>query len=66
MDLLHKPSSGNRSGEIMFIKKEVQDRGGHGCGGHVSEGKEGFVENDMSRNENAVRLELKAPIAFVL
>jgi len=63
---MHKSSSGNRSGEIMFIKKEVQGGGSHGCGGHVSEGKEGFVENDMSRNENAVRLELKAAIAFVL
>jgi hypothetical protein len=62
---MHKACSRNRSGEIMFIKKKIQGGGCHGCGRHVGEGKEGLVKNDMSRDENAIRLELETPIVFV-
>ena len=49
----------------MFIKEKIQGGGCHGSGRHVGERKEGLVKNDMSRNMNAVRLELETPIAFV-
>jgi len=49
----------------MIISQEVQGGGRHGCGRHVGERKEGFIKNDMSRNKNAVRLDLKTLIAFV-
>jgi hypothetical protein len=62
---MHKASSRNWSGEFMLINEEVQCGGGHGCGGHVGEWQEGFIKNDMSRNKNAIRLELETPIAFV-
>jgi hypothetical protein len=62
---MHKPCSRDRSGEILFIKKKIQGGGCHGCGRQVGEGEEGLVKDDMSRNENAIRLELETPIAFV-
>ena len=49
----------------MLINQEVQGGGCYGCGGHVGERENGFIKNDMSRDENAIGLEFKTPIALV-
>jgi hypothetical protein len=49
----------------MLINQEVQGGGRHGRGGHVGERDEGFIKNDMSRDEDAIRLELETPIAIM-
>jgi hypothetical protein len=61
---MHKLSSRNRSGEIILIEKEVQGRGHQLRGGHIGEGEEGFVKDDISRNKNVVRLKLKTLVAL--
>jgi hypothetical protein len=65
MTCTNKTCSRNGSGEITVISKKVQGGGCHGRGRHVGEGEEGFVKNDMSRNEDAIRRELETMIAFV-
>jgi hypothetical protein len=49
----------------MLINQEVQGGGHHERGGHVGEREEGFFKNDMSRDEDAIRLKLETPIVFV-
>jgi hypothetical protein len=49
----------------MLINQEVQGGGCHGRGGHVGEREEGFIKNDTSRDEDAIRLELETLIVFV-
>lgn len=49
----------------MIINEKIQGGGSHGCDRHVGERKRGFIKDDMSRNENAIRLKLETPIAFV-
>jgi hypothetical protein len=63
---MHRTGSRNWGGKIIIISEKIQGGWCHGCGGHVGEREKGFMKDDMSGDENAIRLKLKAAIAFML
>jgi hypothetical protein len=49
----------------LLVSKKVQGGGCHGRGRHVGKREEAFIKNDMSGGDDAIRLKLETPIAFV-
>ena len=64
----HRTGSRNWGGKIIILieKLKIQGRWCHGCGGHVRERETGFIKDDMSGDENAIRLKFKAAVTFML